>query len=333
MKQLTRKVIRSPQDLFRYLDLKEYYQKRNRILIFRGCGGLGDILMHRMIFEDFKKIMPDCELHFACPSQYHDAVKDHPFLDKVVSSENIDYSEYLISYNTTNACGRYECMKAPHADKNRSDIWAEHCGVELTSHDMHIHLTDEEIQHGKDIVESKRNGKGPIIAFAPVSAMPTKDLLLHQINCIVDYVKQKCDAYIFTLHYHPVRGLDSSYIPPLCGLGIREWMAVLNAADYVISVDTSAGHFAGGIKKPLLSIFTFADGKVYTKYYPTTTLIQKHREDGDWECGPCYNWRVCPKTQNAIKPCLTEITNKMLKEGIDKMFARFPLSKMELPIL
>jgi ADP-heptose:LPS heptosyltransferase len=329
---LGRKVVRKPQELFKYLNLKEYYEKRNKILIFRGCGGLGDILMHRMIFEDFKKIMPDCELHFACPEQYHTAVADHPFVDKVISSEKVDYSDYLISYNTTNACGRYELMMAPLADKHRSDIWAEHCGVELTAHNMHIKLTEEEIKRGKEIVERKRNGKGPIIALAPISAMPVKDLLSHQIKCIIDHVKQR-DAYIFTLHYHPIRGVDPSIVPYFAGINLREWMGILYAADYVISVDTSAGHFAGGIGKPLLSIFTFADGKVYTKYYPNTILVQKHRDNGDWDCGPCYNWSLCPKTQAQIKPCLTEISNQMIKDGIDKLFARFPYDKMELPIL
>jgi hypothetical protein len=104
---------RSPEKIVRILNLRDFYAKRNKILIVRSVGGLGDIFMHRMIFEDFKRIMPDAEIHFACPKIYHDALIDHPFIDKVLDSATVDKSDYIISYNTTTACGRYEMKMAP----------------------------------------------------------------------------------------------------------------------------------------------------------------------------------------------------------------------------
>jgi ADP-heptose:LPS heptosyltransferase len=43
-----------------------------------------------MMFEDFKLLMPEAEIHFACPDYYHDAVKDHPFVDKIVKMSEVD---------------------------------------------------------------------------------------------------------------------------------------------------------------------------------------------------------------------------------------------------
>lgn len=47
------KIIKSNQ--IESISLKTFNNRKNKILIYRQYGGLGDILMMRMIFEDFKK--------------------------------------------------------------------------------------------------------------------------------------------------------------------------------------------------------------------------------------------------------------------------------------
>jgi len=41
------------------VSVRQYAEKKNQLLVVRGTGGLGDILMHRMLFEDFKLLLPD----------------------------------------------------------------------------------------------------------------------------------------------------------------------------------------------------------------------------------------------------------------------------------
>lgn len=303
------------------LTIEQFSKINNRIAIIRNIGGLGDIFMHRMMFEDFKQIAPDCEITFALPQEYHIAVEDHPYIDRVVDCKTLNKDDYGITYNTSNACIRYEVKIAPFADKHRSDIWANHCGVELKNHEMHIRLTDEEVATGKELIEKHRTRSGPSVAFCPISAMPTKNLNLLQqttvINCLHDH-----NCFAFGLHTDPIDALNTLKIPTIHRTGIKKWMCVLAAADYVVSTDTAAFHFAGGIKKPLTGIFSFADGKIYGKYFDFI-LVQKHRDDGDWDCGPCYNYGICSKCSGPVKPCLTEITSKMLKEGIEKMFLKW----------
>lgn len=295
--------------------LPEFIEKRNNILILRNHGGLGDIFMHRMMFEDFKILSPDCKITFALPAQYHDAVKDHPFLDHIADCNKIDRQDFPVSYNTSKACIRYELKIAPLSDKHRSDIWADQCGLTLQNHNMHIILSEEEKQRGKDLIEKHRNSDGPIVIFAPISAMKAKNLNDSQQKTIINHLKEK-GCCIIGLHSKEIPSL-----PTICDINIREWMAVLNAANYVVSVDTAAFHCAGGLKKPLTGIFTFADGKVYGKYFDFV-LIQKHRDDG-WACGPCYEWAKCPHP-GKVKPCLAQIDKKMLCIGLDKMFEKWP---------
>lgn len=306
----------------RRFNLKEYYDKRNSILIIRGQGGLGDILAHRMIFEDFKRESPEIRVCFACPKRFHDAVKDHPYIDELLDSDTLDPSKYVTIYNTSSPCARYEISIAPFSDKNRSDIWANHCGLELTNHEMHINLEQEIKDIAKQEVEKYRDAQGPAILFTPVSAMFNKNLSKWKMVEVVKELRKK-DYYVYSSHTENIEPLVDIGVPILKG-SIRKWMGYVYAADYVVSVDTAAFHLAGGIKKPLVGIFTFTDGKVYGKYYPTLELVQKHRDNGNWTCGPCYNWVICPKTENNPKPCLTEITLDMIMNGIDRMVSRFP---------
>lgn len=315
-----------PDKLLRSLSLKEFYERRNKILIIRAVGGLGDILMHRMIFEDFKRIMPDAEVHFACPRYYHDALSDHPFIDKLIASEEIDdvRKDYVISYNTTTACGRTEMKLSPFSGPHRSDIWASHCGVILQNHNMHIQLSEEEKTRGKEILEAHRDRPGPIVLISPVSAMQNKNLLEHQIKGVVKGLHER-DCCVIGLHNNPISTFLKNDIPQVLDRNLRNWMCVLNQADYVVSVDTAAFHCAGGMGKPLVGIFTFADGRVYGKYFDFE-LVQRHRDcDPTWTCGPCYNWGACTKTQSNPKPCLTEITPEMILEAVDKVMAKRPV--------
>lgn len=312
-----------PQKLTRVLGLREFSQKRNKILIVRSVGGLGDIFMHRMMFEDFKITMPDAELHFCCPKYYHDAVSDHPFVDKILDVSEVEKHNYIVSYNTSTVCGRTEMKYAPLSGPHRSDIWANHCGLSLTKHNMHIHLTDDEKKEARKLIELCRDRCGHSVVICPISAMLSKNLQSEQLVHLVEQLRNK-NLFPFCLHHASIDICNKNKIPIIVEKRIRIWMAVLEQADYVISVDTAAFHCAGGMGKPLIGIFAFTDGKVYGKYFDFI-LVQKHRDyDKEWTCGPCYDWHKCPKTSNIPKPCLTEITVENIMRAVNNMLIKWP---------
>lgn len=314
-------IFKRPEKIIRTLNLIDFYEKRNKVLITRAVGGLGDILMHRMIFEDVKKLIPDCELHFACPMIYHDAVKDHPFVDKIFSSENINQREYIAHYNTTTICGRVEMQFAPSPAPHRSDIWSKHCGFTLKNHNMHIHLTDEEKELGKKTLEKYRYRDGPIVIICPISAMSLKNLLPHQLIHLKNILNER-NCCAIGLHNHIIQELDNCNIPTIVTLGqLRLWMSILHEADYIISVDTSAFHCAGGMNKPTLGFFNIVNGKAYSQYYSSVEIMQ-----GPCPLGHlgCYNISLCPK-KGLPKPCQEGITNEMITISLDRLLQRFPI--------
>lgn len=305
--------------------LRDYHARRNHVLILRETGGLGDILAMRMMFEGFKRVMPDANITWAVPRQYFAAAINHPFVDEVVDCREVNKEDFNIVFNVTFCCGRYEIKIAPVADKNRSDIWADHCGVMLTSHDMHLSVGDDARNEAWQRVAScLSRPDAPVVIFCPVSAQQGKDLnTTQQIGIVQRLWKKGCN--VIALHDKKIPELSDAGCPVLTGISIEQWMATIAIADYVVSVDTASFHCAGGLKKPTTGIFTYVDGKVYSRYYEAE-IVQKHRDDGDWECGPCYNWSLCTRDCGAspVKPCATLITPDMVMKGVERMFARWP---------
>lgn len=304
------------------LGLAAFTERKNRLLIHRGTGGLGDILMHRMLFEDFKLLVPDIKIVFATPQNYWPAVEDHPFVDEIIDSNTVDSRDFLISYNTTTACGRYENRVAPLSDKHRADIWADHCGIRLTKHNMHIRLRPEEVAFGRDQLAKHAAGL-PVALVAPISAMKSKNMDAEQMNGTARELRRAGYAPV-CLHNTPVPEMTEA--PVLIVNSIRNWMGVIYAADLVVSVDTAAFHCAGGMRKPLVGMFTWADGLAYGKWYDFA-LVQKNRAyTPGWDCGPCYKWHECKKCPELEqrKPCVTDLTVDDIMAGVSSLFEKWP---------
>ena len=186
---------------------------------------------------------------------------------------------------------------------------------------MHIHLTDEEKELGKKTLEKYRYRDGPIVIICPISAMSLKNLLPHQLIHLKNILNER-NCCAIGLHNHIIQELDNCNIPTIVTLGqLRLWMSILHEADYIISVDTSAFHCAGGMNKPTLGFFNIVNGKAYSQYYSSVEIMQ-----GPCPLGHlgCYNISLCPK-KGLPKPCQEGITNEMITISLDRLLQRFPI--------
>lgn len=298
------------------LSLRDFYNQRNRVLILRECGGVGDILMMRMIFEDFKRIMPEAHMVFALPIVYQRLAFWHPYIDEVLDSQDIDENKFGVSYNLTTPCVRYEMKMSPYADRHRAEIWTAYCGIKLQHHNMHLSLPQIISKYGENKLTNLLPRNKGYVCFAPISAMVSKDL---SIDCIKEIVSEVKDmGYTpFILHNKQI-DVDC----PVLSAPYDQWLSLIYASDYVITVDTSAFHASYGFNKPTVGVFSWADGKVYGKFHKNWILVQRHRDDNpDW-CGPCYAHTTCPKTKDARKPCITEITSQEILEAFSKLIRK-----------
>ena len=180
---------------------------------------------------------------------------------------------------------------------------------------MHIKLSNEEIETGKNKIKKLYNNDLPNVIFCPVSAMASKNLQPNQIKDLIANVK---NYNIIGLHKDKIETLEEMKIPTISNTSIREWMGIIYNADYVITVDTAAFHFAGGIGKKTLGIFTWADGLIYGKYYKNSKIVQIRNRGENFKC-PCYRFSSCPLSREALKPCLTDLNGKIIAESFEKM--------------
>lgn len=296
--------------------LDQIVRNRHKILIIRSKGGLGDLTMCRMLFSEFKSLYPGCHLTFACPLQYFQAVDDHPFLDAVVDAKTVNPDDYGINFDISSGCIRYEIKNAPFSYEHRSDIWAEVCGIKLTSHDCHFRVRDDgRVDEKLKILNP--DGK-PVLLVSPVTAMDNKNIYPEQLNPILPYLKDFC---VLISHDREVDGYDA---PFYVSGDIKELICLISKVDYVLAGDTAVFHIAGGLDKKVVGVFGWADGDVYSKYHKHAIIVQKHRKNGDWACGPCYDFSMCNQCDPKVrrKPCITGITPTMILEAVQKMIGR-----------
>lgn len=305
--------------------IKNYNSIMNRVLILRSYGGVGDILAMRMIFEDLKVKYPEFHISWAVPHNLFAAAKHHPYIDEVVSAHNYDDKSYVHIYNLSTICTRYEWKMKKFNDKNRSDIWAEHFGLNLSKHNMHMPDYSSEFENIKQkLINLGWDQKKKLLCFAPRSAIQIKNLTNKQC----EFIKQiTSDFFLYIVNLVPIIELDYLKIPTLCGTTLKEAFAAVQMSNCVIATDTGLLHAAAGYKKPTLGIFSYVSGEVYCKYYDTVQVVQKHyKSDPSW-CGPCHDFANCSVTDNCIsKPCLTEITEEMIYKNWLELLNKYAIN-------
>jgi len=169
--------------------LRDHYNKRNKVLLIRASRGIGDILNCRMLFKNFKKLMPDLHLTFACFKEYAELVKTHPCLDEVVTTD-FDINDYMASYDISTTCIHYESRLMGSNTKHRAEIWADHCGISLQDHDMDLPIiSNEKITDGYLALKQLRSMStrqyhkdNPSVLFSPLAFESMRSLTLDQIN-------------------------------------------------------------------------------------------------------------------------------------------------------
>jgi len=303
--------------------IDEYYLKRKNILFFREIGGFGDILMMRMMFEDIKKRYPYFYINWSIPRPYH-SIGPHPFVDEISDCATIDKAKFIKIFDLKNACIRHEWKYLSDCVTHRSDIWAEHCGVKLDNHNMFLTPKQESLSKVDSLISKyKIFNQAPVVLLCPYSAQAAKDLMNNQIELIINYLYQRKINCII-LHSQVVLNLVGKGYPFLCLNSFDDAIAAHYLAKASITVDTGHLHCAGGLNKPNIGIFSYVDGYVYCKYYKNTIVLQKHRKNGNWDCGPCWNYGNCVKTTKINnKPCVSELSKEEIHEKIDELINKY----------
>lgn len=301
------------------VSLKTFASRRHKILIKRRVGGHGDVCMQRMMFEDFAHDFPQLEFHYAAPLQFSGMMNNHPFVINH-NLDQIDDEHFGAVYDISTACRVFE-SKHPTTKVHRSDIWAAHCGIILKNHKTHFQIDPEikKLCHAHLAQENPRNLPTVLIVSHSTTCNfgVGKTLTDQQIEQVVAGVKLR-GYWPFVIHQDRLPIYDKLNVKQFNLLAPEYWVSLIDCADYMITIDTAAFHIRGGLGRPMTAVFTFTDGKTYGKYFDFI-LVQKHKDNGDWPCGPCFLCANCPFTQEWRKPCLTQLTGQDILKGFEQM--------------
>ena len=318
------------------LSLTDLARKRNKILVYRKYGGLGDIINTRMIFKQIKDLNPDFNITYAVPTMYHQVLDDHPYIDQLIDSKNINLSNYGYLVDISQDCGRYESATLPEVDKQRGDIWAEiSLGITLDSHECHFKLNENNLNEAKKIIENYNHS--PKIVIFPKTASPVKDLPLETLNSLLSIMNSN-GYFCCIIHSDKSINYDNQIDNPYFhNLTMKQLIHVTSLFDYAISCDTGGFHLTYALPNqiPTLGIFGWTDGFVIGKYHNKFINIQKHRNNQSLckiECSPCWNWAMCPYYKGVEKyktkipvPCIGEITAEEIYSNFLELIKRYPI--------
>lgn len=303
--------------------LKEHYLCRNKVLLKRREGGYGDILVSRMLCEDMHRIMPDIELTYGCVDRYKSIMQKHPYAE-IVGLNGLDESKYGSIYDISIACAIHESTTGIKNSMNRSDVWAKHCGYTLTKHNAYLKKENDE--QYRELINKENLEKKPTILFVPSSIdydYGRSKSLLYNLAYDVVKVLREMGFYVYSTNSENISALNDLNVKQYIRPHEKDWIGIVGAADYILTIDTATLHIAGMLEKPLIGIFGHTNGKLVCKYYDHV-LVQKHKDDGNWPCGPCYVYHSCTKSNEEIKPCISELTTEEIIAGVKKAIIRWP---------
>ena len=175
------------------ISIKDFYERRNKVLIKRRLGGFGDILMQRMMFEDLSSIGFD--IYYSCPHQFIEMAQDHKFLkNEPIEISKLDENTFGAIYDITTICMLTESKEKGKNNKHRSDIWANYCGLELTNHEMYLNPEVESVNFCMGVLDKINPEKKPVILLCTKSSNnplgTAKGMTEQQVRDVVNYVKK-----------------------------------------------------------------------------------------------------------------------------------------------
>jgi len=264
-------------------------QPGQKILIIRKYGGLGDILICSYLLQAIHERFPDNPLTFANPRRYRDLFegvdwlhfleyddifKDYNFIRGGVIANEVT-EQYDVVEDVSTPCHIWEATfknfdfdRAGLLWRNRLDVWGNWVGVygfDKPTSCINIHPGEVKRARGKFF----GNAANPLL-LAPMSALDAKDYPFY------DELRSR----LVQLGWNVFLAGNKKYfmerepVPPLYAQNNRELLAMVGAADHVVTVDSAFLHATGIMGTPGAGIFNINDGATYCKYYPNITPVQ-----------------------------------------------------------
>ena len=298
------------------------------ILVQRGAGGIGDVLMTlptvRAIKEKYKG-----PVDYATDVKYLDGalvkvLKGNPYIDNILNWQEVKRENYDGVIDLHCPCVSHEQAQA--LPINRIDLFARHARIQLQNRKIDLVLTKEELDWARDYIERLKVGRFKLMIVQPNVSTKRRSLPSGELQKAVASIiaKQKdVRALIFT-HKGDEVVLPWSFngVLEVKNLDVRQIASLIHYSSLVLCQDSAILHVAGALEKPTLSFFGPTDPRARVNYYKKSIALWP---GGQLRCSPswyspCKCGEVCwkmIKQEMIVDTALDLLNNRPIKESPD----------------
>jgi ADP-heptose:LPS heptosyltransferase len=279
----------------------------HRILVTRGVGGIGDLLMMTPGIRALRAMNPQSEIVFAVPGYLVALLNGNPHCKVVdIATEGLDVRDFDAWYNLSDCpASRHESRTAPKVTLSRIELFAEGMGVEPSDLEcsgrqpVYV-VSDDERKFARNFLSDK--GSGPFVAVQLQAADRYRDY--PHLETVVKSLSEHCDVLVFG--DRPFSGFDYDRVTRVHGLDLRLAFAIVSQCDVVVAPDSSFIHLAGALNLACVALFGPIDGRMRTQDYPRCVTL----DAADIHpCMPCWRDELtkCRVTDGRRSQCMADI--------------------------
>ena len=295
-------------------DELEFINKTSRIniCIYRGCGGIGDILMLTPLLEAIKTEYPNYHLTFALDTKsagdtYYSLVKNNPYIDEIVSAHEVVRDDYHLFKDMSSVCLQYENSGLPWI--NRIDIFANACGFKLKNTLPFYLVEPEEKNWAFEFVKKTANDKKKIMLHT-ASYDVKRTWPIKKYTDLISLLNKTNNN--FTYYINDFQNLNPYWnqyknVVNISQYKIREVAAITEQMDLFVGPDSGPMHIAGSLKVPGIVLFGSIPPQSRINYYPTLKSLTVE----NLSCLGC-GYKSCPfhiKCMTSLSP--EKVANKI----------------------
>lgn len=313
-------VVESKPTLFKKLYYKGCLEntKGKKLLVIR-YGGIGDILWTLPAIQELKNRY-EIKVRFACFEKDRELFYNSDLVDEVITThypsiKDVEWADYVLDFfDTVEGIGTDEAKV-----KNPIDISAEIVGYKLkeTVYKIKVDIAETKKAKSRLIMCGLKPGD-KLVGFPLTASSPHRTWYKQPelIKMLLDYDKnlkvvvlgkENCELLVTR-----IKALRSDRIIDLTNqTSLREYIAILNECNVIMSNDTSAVHISAGLGKNVVAIYSTVPAHTRVSNYPTVMGIEVQKD-----CSPCFKLSEnCPNAESCLSTInVEEIFNEIIKK-------------------
>jgi len=289
------------------------------VLIYRGGGGLGDLLMITVAVKLLKQTYPTSTLIFQVAPQYMPVLENNPYIDKIIDLKTKIKTDFKIDFSNPCPAASYEVKHNPKIKKHRIDLFCEWVKVKPEEKDNPVFVfTEDELIEAYKFLQKQNASEMWKVGIALRAGEVWRSWPINYNLQLIDLLLQNNITPVIFDNEEKM-AINKKSVINICGKSIRFAASILKFCDLLVTPDGGLAHLAGALDVPILGLFGPTDPIYRISTYKATWIVKP--ESCPYKKMPCWYYppKYCGGTEKepiclrVIKPeeVFYEIRNRL----------------------